>query len=80
MPLLTFREVVRMAVLPDAKEWTRTSVSLPDGQWKELDKLLDEENALRDPPERFTRDRLIHHLLEWAIREARAERKKKARP
>lgn len=80
MPVRSFQEVVAMSVLPPpGKAWERTSTSLPKDVWSHLDRVLELENEDRDPPERLSRDKLMAHLLEWAMGEWEAERAKKKR-
>lgn len=62
---------------PMGKQWTRTSTTLPNEVWADLDRVLETENALRSPPERLTRDKLMAYFLEWAVSEYDAERAKK---
>lgn len=75
MPRFTFREVERMTVIPPPQRFTRTSVSLPDSLWEQLDAHRERLNAKRDPSDRLTRDALIRLCLEWASRELAAEEK-----
>jgi hypothetical protein len=67
------QEVVPVSILPPKGAHRRTSVSLPIETWAQLDALVDELNAQRDPPDRFSRDELMNHLLVWAAKEARKE-------
>jgi len=76
MPIHSFEEVERMSVLPEARKWTRTSVTLPSQQLERLEKLREEINEERDKPDRLGRDDFFALLLEWAEKELREERKK----
>lgn len=66
--------------IKEPEQWTRTSVTLPNRVWEKLDKTLDVVNSTRPPPERYTRDRFMAEMLDWACKELALERtaKKKA--
>lgn len=64
-------------VVPPAQEWTRTSVTLPAALLQELEEERALLNADRPMPERFSRDSFLRLLLEWALAEARDQRKKR---
>ena len=59
------------------EEWDRTSVTLPRRVWEKLEKTLENVNDERPKPERFTRDKFMAELLDWACEEMRRERSKK---
>lgn len=66
--------------LKDAEEWNRTSVTLPERVWKRLESELEAFNQPRPKPERYSRDRFMAELLDWACDEMVAERaERKAR-
>jgi len=70
-----------MSVIPPPSKYTRASFSLPHALLDELEHELEEINATRDKPDRFSRDRLVQVFLEWAIRQRREEAKpSKKRP
>lgn len=74
------KERVQMSsrpVVPPPTEWTRTSVTLPAALWKELEAERDVLNADRPQPEKFSRDGFLKLLLEWALAEAKEQRKKR---
>ena len=60
--------------LKEAEKWTRTSCTLPDRVWAKLDENLDAFNDPRPKPERYTRDRFMAELLDWACDEMKKER------
>jgi hypothetical protein len=66
--------------LKEAEQWTRTSVTLPQRVWDRLEAELDTFNKPRPKPERYSRDRFMAELLDWACDEMVAERaERKAR-
>lgn len=73
----TQTEVTQVSALPKAKEWTRSSCTLPKETWDRIDRVLAAENAERPAPERFSRDRFVDLMLSWAMNEWEAERAKK---
>lgn len=67
-------------LLKESEPWSRTSVTLPDRVWNRIEASLEKFNAPRAKPERYTRDRYMAELLDWACEEMdreRAERKGK---
>ena len=60
-------------VIKEPEEWARTSCTLPTRVWKRLEKNLDRINSTRPPPERYSRDRLMAEMLDWACKELEAE-------
>lgn len=60
--------------LKEAEPWNRTSVTLPNRVWERLDSELEAFNKDRDKPERYSRDRFMAELLDWACDEMAAER------
>lgn len=67
-------------VIKEPEPWTRTSVTLPDRLWERIEKNMNGVNSSRPFPERYTRDRFMAEMLDWACRELERERaaKKKA--
>lgn len=66
--------------LKEAETWDRTSVTLPVRVWDRLKIELEKFNDKRDKPERYSRDRFMAELLDWACDEMAAERaERKAR-
>jgi hypothetical protein len=66
--------------LREAEEWDRTSVTLPKRVWERLSENLEAFNKPRPKPERYSRDKFMAELLDWACAEMereRAERKGK---
>lgn len=74
-----FKEIERMSIVPAAKEWTRTSFTLPAELLADLEVLREEANADRPKPEKLSRDRFLQVCLEWVVREMREGAKKKGR-
>ncbi len=66
--------------IKEAESWDRTSVTLPTRVWEKLDKTLAAVNADRPKPERYSRDKFMAELLDWACEEMKAERAKKRAP
>lgn len=65
-------------LLKEAEPWDRTSVTLPTRVWERIAAELDKFNSARPKPERYTRDRFMAELLDWAcdeLQKERAERK-----
>lgn len=60
--------------LKEAETWDRTSVTLPERVWTRLGAELDQFNEKRAKPERYSRDRFMAELLDWACDEMAAER------
>lgn len=60
--------------IKEAESWDRTSVTLPTRVWAEVEKQLTAVNADRPKPERYTRDKFIAELLDWACKELKEER------
>lgn len=60
--------------IKEAESWDRTSVTLPTRVWEKIEKQLDVVNADRPKPERYSRDRFMAELLDWACNEIKAER------
>lgn len=60
--------------LKEAEPWDRTSVTLPKRVWDKLAASLTVFNASRPKPERYTRDRYMAELLDWACDEMATER------
>lgn len=60
--------------IKEPEEWTRTSCTLPKRVWARVDKNLDVVNSTRPHPERYSRDKLMAELLDWACREMERER------
>lgn len=61
-------------MLKEAEEWNRTSVTLPKRVWDRVEVNLEKFNAPRPKPERYSRDRYMAELLDWACQELEAER------
>lgn len=64
--------------LKEAEPWDRTSCTLPTRVWARIEAELKLFNDKRPKPERYTRDRFMAELLDWACDELskeRAERK-----
>jgi hypothetical protein len=70
---LTLEKIMNLVIPPPAKEWRRTSVSLPVATWELLDKAMREVNVDRPSQERLSRDHLMMLFIEWADRERRAQ-------
>lgn len=60
--------------IKEAEEWDRTSCTLPRRVWTKVEKELDVVNAGRPKPERYSRDRFMAELLDWACEEIKKER------
>ena len=60
--------------LKEAEAWDRTSVTLPERVWERLKSELEAFNEKRPKPERYTRDRFMAELLDWACDEMERER------
>jgi hypothetical protein len=60
--------------LKEAEAWNRTSVTLPERVWGRVESELEIFNAPRPKPERYSRDRFMAELLDWACDEMKAER------
>lgn len=56
------------------EEWSRTSVTLPRRVWDKIDKTLESVNDERPKPERYSRDKFMAELLDWACDEIKKER------
>lgn len=63
--------------IKEAESWDRTSVTLPTRVWEKLQKTLDDVNDDRPKPERYSRDKFMAELLDWACDELRHERAKR---
>jgi hypothetical protein len=61
-------------LLKEAEPWDRTSVTLPTRVWERITANLEKFNAPRPKPERYTRDRYMAELLDWACQEMERER------
>lgn len=61
-----------------AESWERTSVTLPERIWNRLKEELDKFNEHRPKPERYSRDRYMAELLDWACDEMKRERSERA--
>lgn len=67
-------------MLKPAESWERTSVTLPERVWTRLAANLSKFNEPRDKPERYSRDKFMAELLDWACDELERERaERKAR-
>lgn len=66
--------------IKEPESWDRTSVTLPTRVWAKLDKLLGAVNDDRPKPERYSRDRFMAELLDWACEELRKERAARRAP
>lgn len=64
--------------LRPAEDWDRTSVSLPTRVWERLQGELEQFNEKRPKPERYSRDRFMAELLDWACDEMERERNERA--
>lgn len=64
--------------IKEAEAWDRTSVTLPTRVWTKLDKTLDLVNHDRPKPERYSRDKFMAELLDWACEELKKERSKRS--
>lgn len=64
-------------VVPPPVEWKRSSVTLPDSLWKDIDEELEVINAGRQAPDRLSRDAFLRLLLEWSRDELRDQRRKR---
>jgi hypothetical protein len=60
--------------LKAAEDWDRTSVTLPTRVWARISVELDKFNAPRPKPERYSRDKFMAELLDWACDEMERER------
>jgi hypothetical protein len=60
-------------IIPEPREWTRSSVTLPQEVWDRLDTNLKAVNSNRPGPEKFSRDEFIAECLGWAMREIERE-------
>lgn len=60
--------------LKEAEAWDRTSVTLPERVWTRLGSELEKFNEKRPKPERYSRDRFMAELLDWACDEMERER------
>lgn len=60
--------------IKEAEPWDRTSVTMPTRVWDKIEKMLSMVNADRPKPERYSRDRFMAELLDWACEELRKER------
>jgi len=65
-------------ILKEAEQWDRTSVTLPKRVWERLGVNLDKFNDPRPKPERYSRDRFMAELLDWACDELERERAERA--
>lgn len=63
--------------IKEAEAWDRTSVTLPTRVWTKIEKTLEFVNAGRPKPERYSRDKFMTELLDWACEELKKERAKK---
>ena len=60
-------------LIPEPRNWVRTSVTLPSELWDLLGVNLRAVNASRPSPEKFTRDEFLAECLGWAMRELAKE-------
>ena len=66
--------------IKEAEAWDRTSVTLPSRVWEKIEKVLSSVNADRPKPERYSRDKFMAELLDWACEELRKERSARRSP
>lgn len=67
------KETSASRIIPEPREWTRTSVTLPKEVWDALEMHLRAVNATRPGPEKFSRDEFMAECLGWAMRELQKE-------
>ena len=60
-------------IIPEPREWARTSVTLPQEIWDRVNTNLRAVNATRPGPERYSRDEFMAECLAWAMREIEKE-------
>jgi hypothetical protein len=65
-------------LLKAAEQWDRTSVTLPKRVWDRLAASLETFNGPRPKPERYSRDRYMAELLDWACDEMEREKSERS--
>lgn len=66
--------------IKEPESWDRTSVTLPTRVWAKLEKTLNDVNSERPKPERYSRDKFMAELLDWACDELKKERATRRSP
>lgn len=61
-------------LIPEPKEWRRTSCTMPVEIWTRLEAVVKAVNSTRPAQEQYSRDEFMAECLDWAMQELEAEK------